>query len=84
MIRISPPLASMSILPALIFLGVPLLGILVALAFGVATVLRWNHGQAPESHYIASRMQFEAADAAEAEWLAELNSLQLPYRHTIC
>jgi hypothetical protein len=29
-------------------------------------------------------MQFEAADAAEAEWLAELNSLQLPYRHTIC
>jgi len=80
-------MASMSILPALIFLGVPLLGILVALAFGVATVLRWNHGQAPESHYIASRMQrmqFEAADAAEAEWLAELNSLQLPYRHTIC
>jgi len=29
-------------------------------------------------------MQFEAKDEADAEWLAELNSLQLPYRHTIC
>ena len=77
-------MARMSILSALIFLGVPLLGILVALALGIATLLRWNHGQAPESHYIASRMQFEAEDEAEAEWLAELNSLQLPYRHTIC
>ena len=77
-------MARMSTLPALIFLGLPSLGILAALAFGVATVLRWNPGQAPKRHYIASRMQFEAADAAEAEWLAELNSLQLPYHLTIC
>lgn len=77
-------MTSMSWLSALIFLGVPLLGILVAVAFGVATLLRWNQGQAPEPHYIASRMQFEAKDDAEAEWLAELNVLQLPLRHTIC
>ena len=77
-------MTSMSWLSALIFLGVPAAGILVAAAFGVATLLRWNRGQAPERHYIASRMQFEAKDEADAKWLAELNALQLPYRHTIC
>jgi hypothetical protein len=69
---------------ALIFLGLPLLGILAAVALGVATLLRWNRGQLPEHHYIASRMQFVAKDEAEAVWLAELNALQLLYRHTIC
>ncbi len=77
-------MASMSWLSALIFLGVAAAGILVAAVFAVATLLRWNRGQAPERHYIASRMQFEAKDEADAEWLAKLNALQLPYRHTIC
>jgi|GEM_PF-1243946 hypothetical protein len=77
-------MASMSWLSALIFLGIPAVGILVAAAFGVATLARWNRGLAPEPHYIASRMQIEPKDEAEAEWLAELNVLQLPYRHTIC
>ena len=68
----------------LIFLGVPSLGILVALAFAIATLMRWNRGRAPEHHYVASRMKFVAKDQAVAVWLAELDSLQLPYRHTIC
>lgn len=50
---------------------------------GFASPVRWNRGQAPAHHHIASRMQFEARDKAEAEWLAALNALQLPYRHTI-
>ena len=59
-------------------------GSIVALGLGIATLRRWNHGRAPETHYIASRMKFEPKDEDDAKWLAELDTLQLPDRHTVC
>ena len=50
----------------------------------IGTLAGWNKTAAPESHYIASRHPLIPKDEAEAVWLEELESLQIPYRHTVC
>ena len=68
----------------IIFMGIPAAGLLAGLVVAVGTLLRWNRPDAPESHYIASRHSLVPADAAEAEWMDELDALKIPYRHTVC
>ena len=74
----------MSPLSVFIFVGIPLAATLVALVFAAASIVRWNRSDPPAGHYIASRMAFEPADAEDEKWLDELDSLRLPYRHTVC
>ncbi len=74
----------MTITAAIIFIGFPLIGILAGLAVAVGTLVGWNKTQPPESHYIASRHPLNAKNAAEKQWLDELDALKIPYRHTVC
>lgn len=74
----------MSPLSVFIFMGIPLAAALVALVFVAASIVRWNRSDPPAGHYIASRMAFEPEDAEDQKWLDELDSLRLPYRHTVC
>lgn len=68
----------------IIFIGIPVVAAVAGIYTMVVTLLRWNKGSLPVDHYIASRMQFEPTDAQDAEWLKELETLQLAYRHTVC
>ena len=74
----------MSPLSVFIFMGIPLAATLVALIFVAASIVRWDRSDPPAEHYIASRMVFEPRDEGDEKWLNELDSLRLPYRHTIC
>ncbi len=74
----------MSPLSLFIFMGIPLAAALAALVFVAASIVRWNRSDPPAGHYIASRMALEPVDAEDEKWLNELDSLRLPYRHTIC
>lgn len=74
----------MSPLSVFIFMGIPLAAALVGLVFAAASIMRWNRSDPPAGHYIASRMAFEPEDAEDGKWLDELDSLKLPYRHTVC
>ncbi len=74
----------MTITAAIIFIGIPLIGILAGLAVAVGTLVGWNRTLPPESHYIASRHPMNAKDAEEETWLKELDALKIPYRHTVC
>ena len=69
---------------AIIFLGIPAAAVVAGLFEVAGLLLRKSSSTLPAPHYIASRMTFEPDDAAEAKWLKELESLQLPYRHTVC
>lgn len=68
----------------IIFIGIPAVAAVTGLYTVAATLLRWNQGSLPVDHYIASRVQFEPTDAQDEEWLKELETLQLAYRHTVC
>ncbi len=74
----------MSPLSVFIFMGIPLAAALAGLVFAAASIVRWNRSGPPAGHYIASRMAFEPEDAEDEKWLSELDSLKLPYRHTVC
>ena len=65
----------MSWLSALIFCGIPVLGILAAAAYVAAALVRWNQSQTSERHLFILRMHLEARDEIKAIWLAEPNSL---------
>ena len=74
----------MSSLSAVIFLGFPLAGMVFAIVLAIATLARWTAAKKPESHYIASRVKIVADSEADKAWIEELESLALPYRHTVC
>ena len=67
-----------------IFIGIPAIAAVTGIYAAVVTILQWNKGSLPVDHYIASRVQFEPTDEQDAEWLKELETLELAYRHTVC
>ena len=71
-------------LAIVIFLGFPLAGLVVGLAVAGAIVAGWRSADPPESHYIASRVRAVPVAESEECWMRELDTLRLPYRHTIC
>ncbi len=74
----------MDILAGVIFIAIPLVATLIGLVAAAGVVLGWNSTEAPEAHYIASRVRSVPVSDADRPWLKELEALRLPYRHTIC
>ncbi len=74
----------MDFLAGVIFIGIPLVGISIGLVAAAGIILEWHSAEAPESHYIASRVRSIPVGEADRPWLKELDALKLPYRHTIC
>ncbi len=74
----------MDILAGVIFFGIPMVGTLIGLVAAAGVVLEWNSTEAPETHYIASRVRSVPVRDADRPWLNELEALRLPYWHAIC
>jgi hypothetical protein len=67
-----------------IFYGIPLTASVVGLVAVASILLHWRSARSPEMHYIASRIRAAPVAETDRRWLAELDALCLPYRHTIC